>query len=322
MRREVRRARMKIISGLDAITAEDRGASAVIGNFDGVHRGHQAVLDLARRDAPLGVVTFEPHPREVFAPDAPPFRLMRLEARADRLASLGVDRMFVIDFTREFSSLTAEQFCADIVAGQLGLTHAVVGADFRFGAKRAGDGAYLSEAGARLGFDVTIADLVADASEEVSSTAIRKALTEGRVEDATRMLGHLHRIEGVVEHGEKRGRELGYPTANLSLNGLMPPKFGVYAVEVTVKDGPHAGQYQGVASLGVRPMFGENKPNFETFIFDFEGDLYGARLSVGLVSYQRPELKFDGLDALIAQMDQDQARAREILSEYRSGASV
>lgn len=313
---------MKIISGLDAIKAEDKGASAVIGNFDGVHRGHQAVLDLARRDAPLGVVTFEPHPREVFAPDAPPFRLMGLQARADRLAELGVERMFVINFTKEFSSLTAEQFCADIIADKMGLTHVVVGDDFRFGAKRAGDRAYLTEAGARLGFDVTIADLVSDASEEVSSTAIRKALSEGRVPDVTRMLGHLHRIEGVVEHGEKRGRKLGYPTANLSLDGLMPPKFGVYAVEVTVKNGQHAGKYQGVASLGVRPMFGVNKPNFETFIFDFSGYLYGARISVGLVGFQRPELKFDGLDALVMQMDADQAQARKILSVYQSGASV
>ena len=285
----------------------------MIGNFDGVHRGHQAVLDLARRDAPLGVVTFEPHPREVFAPDAPPFRLMQLEARADRLADLGVQRLFVIDFTKGFSSLTAEQFCADVIAGQLGLTHVVVGDDFRFGAKRAGDRAYLTEAGSRLGFDVTIADLVSDASEEVSSTAIRSALTDGRVADATRMLGHLHRIEGVVEHGEKRGRELGYPTANLTLDGLMPPKFGVYAVEVTVKDGAHAGKYQGVASLGVRPMFGVNKPNFETFIFDFSGDLYGARISVGLVEYQRPELKFDGLDTLITQMDTDDCYQSRVL---------
>ena len=308
---------MKIISGLDAIAAEDKGASAVIGNFDGVHRGHQAVLDLARRDTPLDVVTFEPHPRDVFAPDAPPFRLMGLEARADRLAELGVERMFVIDFTREFASLTAEQFCADVIANQLGLTHAVVGDDFRFGAKRAGEKDYLIDAGARLGFDVTIADLVSDASEEISSTAIRTALAEGRISDTTRMLGHLHRIEGVVEHGEKRGRELGYPTVNLSLEGLMLPKFGVYAVEVTVKDGPHAGQYQGVASLGVRPMFGENRPNFETYIFDFSGDLYGARLSVGLVAYQRPELKFDGLEALIAQMNEDQVQARKILSEYQ-----
>ncbi|MGB0853248.1 MAG: bifunctional riboflavin kinase/FAD synthetase [Pikeienuella sp.] len=306
---------MKIIKGLNAATVADHGASAAIGNFDGVHRGHQAVLDLARRPGvPLGVVTFEPHPREVFAPDAPAFRLMGLQARADRLAELGVDRMFVIEFNRDFSSLTAEAFCADVLKGQLGLSHVVTGADFRFGSKRAGDTAFLKDAGKRLGFDVTIADLVSEGTEEVSSTAIRAALTEGRIADATKMLGHLHRIEGVVEHGEKRGRELGFPTANMSLTGLMPPKYGVYAVRVQIKDGPHAGHYDGVASLGVRPMFGENKPNLETYIFDFKGDLYGAHASVGLVAYQRPELKFDGLDALIAQMHEDKAEARRILA--------
>ena len=306
---------MKIIRGLEAVAQADHGASAAIGNFDGVHRGHQAVLDLARRDnAPLGVVTFEPHPREVFAPDAPPFRLMGLQARADRLSELGVERMFVIEFNRDFAGLSAEAFCADVLKGQLGLSHVVTGADFRFGAKRSGDTAFLKDAGARLGFDVTIADLVAEGTEEVSSTAIRAALSEGRIADATQMLGHLHRIEGVIEHGEKRGRELGFPTANMSLDGLMPPKYGVYAVRVQIKDGAHAGQYDGVASLGVRPMFGVNKPNLETYIFDFKGDLYGAHASVGLVAYQRPELKFDGLDALIAQMNKDEAEARRILA--------
>lgn len=306
---------MKIIEGLGEIQPEDKGASAAIGNFDGVHRGHRAVLDLARRPVvPLGVVTFEPHPREVFAPDAPPFRLMGLGARADRLASLGVDRLFVIPFNFDFAALTAEAFCADVIKGALGLSHVVVGSDFRFGAKRVGDVDYLRDAGQRLGFDVTVADLISDATEEISSTAIRTALSEGRLDDVTRMLGSLHRIEGVVEHGEKRGRELGYPTINQSLDGLMVPKFGVYAVKVRVKDGAHAGEYQGVASLGVRPMFGENKPNFETYIFDFAGDLYGARVSVGLVKWQRPELKFDGLDALITQMKMDEAEARKVLS--------
>lgn len=311
---------MRIIEGLDAVREDDRGASAAIGNFDGVHLGHQAVLDLARgasreTGAPLGVVTFEPHPREVFQPDAPPFRLMRLGARADRLAALGVGRLFVIRFDRDFAGLSAEEFCAGVLARRLGLAHAVVGADFRFGMKRAGDAAYLREAGVRLGFGVTIADLVGGETGEVSSTAIRAALTEGRVEDATRMLGHLHRIEGVVEHGEKRGRTLGYPTINVSMEGLMPPRFGVYAVKVEVKDGPHRGAHQGVASLGVRPMFGENRPNLETFLFDFSGDLYGARVSVGLVSWQRPELKFDGLEALVAAMKADETEARKRLKE-------
>ncbi|QIE55227.1 bifunctional riboflavin kinase/FAD synthetase [Pikeienuella piscinae] len=305
---------MRIIEGLESVRAEDRGASAAIGNFDGVHRGHQAVLDLARGRGPLGVVTFEPHPREVFQPDAPPFRLMRLGARADRLAALGVERLFVIRFDRDFARLGAEAFCADVLAGKLGLSHVVVGADFRFGAKRAGDAAVLREAGARLGFDVTVAELLAAHGEEVSSTAIRLALSEGRVEDATRMLGHLHRIEGEVEHGAKRGRELGYPTINQSLDGLMTPRFGVYAARVEVKDGPHKGAYDGVASLGVRPMFGENRPNLETYLFDFSGDLYGARVSTGLVSWRRPELKFEGTDALIAAMKRDEADARRLLA--------
>ncbi|MEM7544262.1 MAG: bifunctional riboflavin kinase/FAD synthetase [Pseudomonadota bacterium] len=306
---------MKIIEGLEQVRPEDHGASAAIGNFDGVHRGHRAVLDLARRgDAPLGVVTFEPHPREVFAPDAPPFRLMRIGARADRLAALGVDRLFVIPFNFDFAALSAEAFCEDVLTRALGLSHVVVGADFRFGAKRAGDVAYLQDAGRRLGFDVTVADILSDEADEISSSAIRAALVEGRVADVTRMLGHLHRIEGAVEHGEKRGRTLGYPTINQSLEGLMVPKHGVYAVRVRVKDGPHEGDYDGVASLGVRPMFGENRPNFETHILDFAGDLYGARVSVGLVEWQRPELKFDDLDGLVAQMKADEAEARRILA--------
>lgn len=307
---------MKIITGLDAITAADRGASIAIGNFDGVHRGHQAVLDLSRRaDAPLAVMTFEPHPRELFAPQAPAFRLMGLEARADRLADFGVEKLFLVPFDREFSAITAEGFCADVLAGRMGARQVVVGADFRFGAKRAGDIAFLQDAGERLGFDVVIADLVAEAGDEVSSTAIRTALSEGRVRDAHAMLGHLHRIEGVVEQGDQRGRDLGLPTANLSMDGLLIPRFGVYAVRVTIKDGPHAGEYNGVSSLGVRPTFGVNKPNFETFIFDFKGDIYGARISVGLVEYLRPEEKYDDLNALIDQMNLDMANAKSVLSQ-------
>lgn len=312
---------MRIIEGLDAARAEARGASAAIGNFDGVHLGHRSVIDLARGKGPVGVVTFEPHPREVFQPGAPPFRLMRLGARADRLREIGVERLYVLPFDPKFAALTAEQFCAEVLAGALGLAHVVVGEDFRFGAKRSGDAAFLAAAGARLGFGVTVAKLVGGVAGEVSSTAIRAALAAGRAEEAARMLGHLHRVEGVVEHGAKRGRELGYPTINVSMEGLMPPRFGVYAVEVEVKDGPHRGRHDGVASLGVRPMFGENRPNLETFLFDFSGDLYGARVSVGLVSFQRPELKFDGLPELIAAMRNDEAEARRRLASWRRGAA-
>jgi riboflavin kinase/FMN adenylyltransferase len=165
-----------------------------------------------------------------------------------------------------------------------------------------------------MGCGVTIAPMKSIATAEVSSTTIRTALTEGRPRDAAAMLGHWHRIEGDVIRGEQRGRELGYPTANMSTTDLHQPKFGVYAVKANVLNGPHEGSYNGAASIGVRPMFGENVPNCETFIFDFKGDLYGATISIALVDYLRPELKFDGLDALITQMDADCVQAREILS--------
>ncbi|WP_282025044.1 bifunctional riboflavin kinase/FAD synthetase [Limimaricola cinnabarinus] len=310
---------MRILSDLSDITATDRGAAAAIGNFDGVHLGHRAVIDLARGEAnrlgaPLGVMTFEPHPREYFAPDAPPFRLMNRAARAHRLEKIGVERLFELPFDAALAALSPEAFARDVIAQGLGLRHVVIGADFRFGKGRAGDAAMLEELGRAHGFGVTASPLIALDAGEVSSTAIRHALSEGRPRDAAAMLGHWHRLEGEVIHGEKRGRELGYPTANIGVAGLHMPRFGVYAVKVDVLEGPHAGTYDGAASIGVRPMFGENQPNCETFLFDFKGDLYGAEISVALVEYLRGEEKFDGLAALIAQMDADCARAREVLA--------
>lgn len=308
---------MRIVRDYRYVEPQDRGASAAIGNFDGVHTGHRSVIDIARSacpDAPLGVVTFEPHPREYFAPNAPPFRLMGPEARAHRLEKLGVSRLYELPFNKALASLSPEAFARDVLHRGLGLRHVVVGADFCFGKGRSGTADDLVRFGADLGFGVTIAPLMARDTQTVSSTAIRKALSEGRPRDAAAMLGHWHRIEGPVIGGEQRGRELGYPTANMSIEGLHPPAFGVYAVLVDVLEGPHAGSYTGVASLGVRPMFGENRPNIETFLFDFTGDLYGAHLSVALVEHLRPEEKFDSLDALIAQMDADSAEARRIVA--------
>ncbi|PTX56992.1 FMN adenylyltransferase /riboflavin kinase [Litoreibacter ponti] len=307
---------MRIIRDHQFVRPEDRGATAAIGNFDGVHIGHQAVIDIARNaapDAPLGIVTFEPHPREFFAKDAPPFRLMNAEAKANRLEKLGVERLYQLNFNTTLSSLTAEEFARDVIADGLGLKHVVVGADFCFGKGRAGNAKMLQEFGQRFGFGVTIADLVTQDTAQVSSTNIRKALSEGRPRDAAAMLSHWHRIEGPVIQGDQRGRELGYPTANMSIDGLHPPRFGVYAVLVDVLTGPHRGSYQGAASIGVRPMFGVNTPNCESFLFDFKGDLYGETLSVALVDFLRGEEKFDGLEALITQMDADCARARDIL---------
>jgi len=306
---------MRIFRDYRAVPATAKGASAPIGNFDGVHLGHRAVIDLARGagGAPLGVLTFAPHPREFFAPDAPPFRLMSPGARANRLAKLGVDLLFELPFDAQMAALSPRAFAQDVIAGGLGLGHVVVGRDFCFGKARAGTAQMLAEFGAEMGFGVTLSDLVAGPGGEVSSTAIRAALSDGRPRDAAAMLGHWHRIEGSVIHGHKRGRKLGYPTANISIEGLHPPHFGVYAVLVDVLNGAHQGQYTGAASLGVRPMFDGEQANLETFIFDFSGDLYGADLSVALVDYLRPEEKFDSLEAFIAQMDADCAEARQKL---------
>lgn len=310
---------MRIVRDHRYVDPKDRGAAVAIGNFDGVHLGHQSVIDIARHagariGAPLGVLTFEPHPREFFAPDAPPFRLMGREARAHRLEKLGVERLYELNFNAALSALTPEEFADKVIAEGLGLRHVVVGADFRFGKGRAGDVGDLQIFGTEMGFGVTIAELMESESGNISSTAIRTALSEGRPRDAAAMLGHWHRIEGPVIGGEQRGRDLGFPTANMSIAGLHPPKFGVYAVQVSVLNGPHQGDYQGAASLGLRPMFGGQVPNLETYLFDFTGDLYGAELSVALVDYLRPEAVFDGLEAFIAQMEKDCAQARDILA--------
>lgn len=305
---------MRIHQDFQWLDPSARGASVAMGNFDGVHRGHQAVIDLARGSAPLGIITFEPHPRQFFAPGSPAFRLMNAEARANRLARLGVQHLFQLPFDATLASLTPEGFVNQVLADGLGISHVVVGADFCFGKGRAGTAQDLASLCAARDIRTTIAPLVADNGTEISSTNIRRALSEGRPRDAAAMLGHWHRIEGEVLHGEKRGRELGYPTANMSVDGLHLPKLGVYAVLVDILTGPQQGSHHGVASLGVRPMFGENRPNLETFLFDFKGDLYGQHLSIALVDYLRPELKFDGLDALITQMDADSAKSRAILA--------
>ncbi len=308
---------MHIIRDFQFVEPEDRGASVAIGNFDGVHVGHRSVIDLARQaapDAPLGVLTFEPHPREYFAPDAPPFRLMRGNTRAHRLEKLGVEKLYELPFNAALAGLTPKDFARNVICDGLGLSHIVVGADFCFGKGRSGTADDLVQFGKEMGFGVTIAPLMERSENVVSSTAIRSALSDGRPRDAAAMLGHWHRIEGEVIGGEQRGRELGFPTANMSIEGLHPPRFGVYAVLVDVLDGPHQGNYLGAASIGTRPMFNGEIPNIETYLFDFSGDLYGATLSVGLVDYLRPELKFDGLEALIAQMTSDCDQARQILT--------
>lgn len=318
---------MRILKGLppfetDASEPADEpiGVSVALGNFDGAHRGHRVVIDAAGRAAAArslahGVVTFEPHPRQVFQPDAPPFRLTTEAQKARKLAALGVERLFVLPFDTRLSSLGAEAFAEDVLARGVRARHVVVGRDFRFGKGREGDVAALAAFGERFGFTVEVVEKLGETEGEVfSSSAARAALQEGRPRDAARILGDWHRIDGPVERGDQRGRDLGYPTANQALpTEALHPAYGIYAVRVEVCDGPHQGRYDGVASLGLRPTFDKTVPNFETFIFDFSGDLYGAALSVSLCDYLRPEIRFDGIEPLIRQMDVDSAQAREIL---------
>ncbi|RRH76677.1 bifunctional riboflavin kinase/FAD synthetase [Falsigemmobacter faecalis] len=305
---------MKRLTHWQNLSAQDRGASVAMGNFDGVHRGHCSLLDLAKAEGgPTGVVTFEPHPRQYFSAGGESFRLMDAETRAGVLAAEGIELVYELPFT-ELAALSAEDFVREVLVEGLGVRHVVVGDDFTFGSKRSGSTELLKTLGARYGFGVTVARKLCDVDGVISSTAIRAALTAGDPRKAARLLGHWHRFEGPVIHGEKRGRELGFPTANMAVEGLHLPKLGVYAVRVEVLEGPHKGLYSGAASLGVRPMFGENTPNLETYLMDFKGDLYGTRLSVSLVDYLRGEVKFTTLPALIEQMARDCEDARRSLA--------
>lgn len=292
-----------------------RGACVAMGNFDGMHRGHMAVLAVARHRAatlgvPFAVLTFEPHPRSLFQPDAAPFRLSDAEERARAAQAAGAAGVIEIPFTREFAALTAEAFIQQVLVDGLAVRAVAVGEDFCFGKGRTGDVHLLRQAGAARGF---IVDAVAATGQpRFSSTAIRQALSAGRPRMAAWHLGRWFHLNGVVERGDQRGRELGFPTANLPLSGFAPA-FGIYAVSAEVLDGPHRGEYHGAASLGLRPTFDKTIPNVETHLFDFKGDLYGARLRVALRHYLRPEVKFTSLPALIAQMGQDCEQARALL---------
>ena len=311
---------MKIIRDYTYLNKEDKGACVAIGNFDGVHKGHLSVIELTRAlaeklNTAFGVITFEPHPRAYFQSASKPFRLMSAEARTSQLKKIGINNLYELQFNSALSSLSADQFINDVLVNGLGVKHIVVGEDFCFGKNRSGSVKTLEEYGRKLGFGVTIAPLVADNKGAFSSTSIRNAIADGRPDDAAHMLGHWYRIEGTVISGDQRGRELGYPTANMSLDGLHLPKFGVYAVIADILTGPYKGRFFGAASLGERPTFGVNIPNLETFIFDFSGDIYGEELSIALVSFQRPELKFDNLENLIKQMDQDCKISIKILKD-------
>lgn len=311
---------MRIFRHYDDVPAAYRGAVVVVGNFDGVHLGHQALIAQARRFAeerngPLAVLAFEPHPQEFFRPAVESFRLTPFRTKARLIAEQGADAMFALSFDAAMASKSAQEFVLEVLVEGLGVGCVVVGADFQFGKARSGDATVLSYMGDMEGFGVQIFEPVTlEGHEKISSTRIRDALKVGRPEEATRLLGHAWTIESRVEHGDKRGRTIGFPTANMRLEHFLKPAYGVYAVRVAIleEDKPVA-HYDGVANLGIRPMFETPVPHLETFLFDFDGDLYGKHLAVGLVAYLRPEAKFAGLDALKVQIAADVEAARAAL---------
>jgi riboflavin kinase/FMN adenylyltransferase len=313
---------MQVIRGFEGLTPDQRGASVALGNFDGVHRGHQALIaEVARAGgrigAPTGVITFEPHPRRFFQPEAPPFRLTTAAEKARRLGAHGVTHVHELAFDAALAGMAAEEFVERVLGRGLGIRHLVIGEDFRFGRGRMGDALLLRNMSEAHGFGVSIQHILRGGEGEYSSTAVRVHVEEGDCEGAAAQLGRWHAVSGLVVRGDQRGRDLGYPTANLAFGEQIVPRHGIYATRIEVLDGPHAGLHDGVASIGVRPTFGVNAANFEVHLFDFAGDLYGAEISAGLVSFLRPEARFESVAALIAQMDRDCALARERLARAR-----
>jgi riboflavin kinase/FMN adenylyltransferase len=300
---------------LDAAPAGPRGAAIALGNLDGVHLGHQAVLAAAAKAGAsvMGAAVFEPHPRRLFQPDAPPFRLQSPAQRARALSGCGVAALFEIRFDRALAGLSDGAFCAEILVGRMGVAHVAVGADFCFGKGRMGTAQTLAAHGANMGFGVSIVDAVDEdgAAEKVSSTRIREALLGGDVAAATRLLGRPWAIEGIVGPGAQRGRTIGFPTANVGLGDYVQPRLGVYAVQVDVGDGVWR---PGVANIGVKPTVASAlTPLLEAHIFDFSGDLYGRRLETRLSAFIRDERKFDNFPALLAQIEADAQTARRLL---------
>jgi riboflavin kinase / FMN adenylyltransferase len=293
-----------------------KGSIVALGNFDGFHLGHQAVVGRAvqrgfHERRPVLVATFDPHPVRFFKPDTPWFRLTSLDQRERLFAHAGADAMLVFEFGAELAAMDAEQFVGDVLGARIGAAGVITGDDFSFGKGRSGDAALLASVGAQHGISAEALPQVVLNGERISSGRVREALIAGDTATATRMLTRDFGIEGVVQSGDRRGRELGYPTANLVLGRYLRPRYGIYAVRVTLDGGS---EHPGVASLGVRPTFDPPQELLETHIFDFEGDLYDRKIEVALHGFIRDEKKFDSLDALVAEMRRDEFEARKLLA--------
>lgn len=306
---------LRVIHHWKKLTDAERGASVALGNFDGVHRGHQRVIAGAAAGArehgcPLGVITFDPHPRRLFQPDQPTFRLMTIGQQARALEALGVDLFYVLPFDYEMASFTDREFVEKVLVGGLGVRHVAVGFDISFGKGRTGSPDLMRKYGEEFGFTVSVADAAGEGGEKYSSTAVRNALRDGRPEVAAAILGRPFAIEGVVRRGKQLGRTIGFPTANLMLSDYVAPRFGIYATRTRLPDGR---EIAGASSLGVNPTTGEEEPRLEVWLFDFDEDLYGQVIETDLIAYLRPEEKFETIEAMIDQIREDEAQARALL---------
>lgn len=305
---------MERLDGGSAVPSRFRGGIVALGNFDGFHKGHQAVvgraIERARAEGrPALVATFDPHPVRYFRPDTPPFRLTSLNQRERLFADAGADAMIVFPFNAALASLTAEEFVTERLAGIAGV---VTGEDFTFGKGRGGNVAVLAELGSKYGFVAEAVAPVADDTEAISSSRIRNALQAGDCATASQLLTRPFAVEGVVQHGDKNGRKLGFPTANIDMASYLRPLYGIYAVRGRLPDGT---MREGVANLGIRPTFDPPKELLEPFFFDFSGDLYGQTIEVEFHAFIRAEAKFDTLDALVSRMERDSEIARALLAD-------
>jgi riboflavin kinase/FMN adenylyltransferase len=314
--------RIRVIRGWKDLSGHDRGAAVAMGNFDGVHLGHQRVIGLAAKaaaelGAPLGVITLDPHPRAYFRPDEPLFRLMKPDQQARALEALGVDMLYVLPMEAELAEMTDREFAERVLHKGLGARHVAVGFDNSFGKDRTGSPQTMRAYGAEMGFGVSVADPAGAADESVgsgekySSTAVREALRDGRPEVAAGILGRPFAIEGPVQRGRQLGRKLGFPTANVDMADYVSPRFGVYATRTRLSDGR---VLDGVANIGVNPTVqGITRPLLEVWLFDFDEDIYDRIIETSLIAFLRPEEKFDGLETMTAQVMRDAEMARERL---------
>ncbi|BAE49636.1 FAD synthase [Paramagnetospirillum magneticum AMB-1] len=320
--------KMRLIRHCGELSPDHRGCVVALGNFDGVHLGHQAVILTARRIAQdLGVahavMTFEPHPRSLFNPDQPPFRLTPFRVKSRLIEALGTDFLYQQHFDRDFAAMTALEFVGGVLVGCMQASHVVVGYDYVFGKGRLGTGAFLQKCGEESGFGVTVVPpAMADHGETYSSTAVREHLVAGRPDAAARLLGHYWEVEGRVEHGDARGRLLGFPTANLRLGEYQRPASGVYAVRAGIDKGGATVWHDGVANFGRRPTFDKTDELMEVHLLDFNEDLYGRHLRVALVEHIRPERRFSGLAELTTQITADVETGRRLLAARHFSAAA